>query len=848
MIRYLSNEKTVAFANHDNLFLVAEENKLNACDIYTGKPVFSYNSAPANSKITDIFYSKNDRYIVITDDKENVYIWKTDDSRLRKRFYGSSVRFSEDFKNATVGRKSYSNYTTYHYALPSFRRIQKYTTYKMLKELTSDLRKQGKKESGQEKITLPVKIYLNNTLLSPNGRYLLVPVYGAKGEQIIMFIDNLLAKNVYELRIKQQSNMEQPYHWLNDSLVFIRISEYERQLYNINSRSLVDDFNYKIKDPLIDLKNQISKTNLSPDYAFVIHQQNPLLHTGFLIKAAARNQAPSAVKSARFIDFTPNSRYLITQNKNKQFGYLGDKEIAEARGNDLLFPHLFSDTIKRIVENIIGKDGVIPQNYNFPRFSRMRTFEELEDTAIIYLKTVVQTDTSAEIQFHITDTRGVYYFGAGEKKLKNIWCNLLIKKPNGEVIQVKDFEVTEYHETDSLPIALSLVLDHSGSMGEERALTLQQGAISLINAKATEDAISVIKYDDRIKIVSPLSLDKEKILRSMEMSGLYGFGGGTALLDGLAAGIGTLKDARGFNEKTLILFTDGNENSSFSDKRDVILWAMENQVKINTIGFGESISEDYLKSISDHTGGSYYQIFQSSDLEWILSDMYRKVKNYYSIKINMEIKGDYIVYLKVCPPKAVPDTLMVKFNYQPKQIEKIRQNRDYNFKTLITEDIQEEIKVEEFKLPEIKDFKEVKIVETVKKETEEYFFEAEDKSLVEQEFDSLIFPDIKFVFDQTEIIKGTDKELINVINFMNKHKEIVIEIAGHTDTKGTEEYNIKLSQSRAEKVKELMVKRGIKSDRILTVGYGESKPIDENVSDRGRQKNRRVEFRIVDGY
>jgi outer membrane protein OmpA-like peptidoglycan-associated protein len=69
-----------------------------------------------------------------------------------------------------------------------------------------------------------------------------------------------------------------------------------------------------------------------------------------------------------------------------------------------------------------------------------------------------------------------------------------------------------------------------------------------------------------------------------------------------------------------------------------------------------------------------------------------------------------------------------------------------------------------------------------------------------------------------------------------------IEVAGHTDSRGSDAYNIKLSQRRAEAVRDYLISKGIAADRLSAKGYGESQPVADNATDEGRFKNRRVEL------
>jgi OOP family OmpA-OmpF porin len=69
-------------------------------------------------------------------------------------------------------------------------------------------------------------------------------------------------------------------------------------------------------------------------------------------------------------------------------------------------------------------------------------------------------------------------------------------------------------------------------------------------------------------------------------------------------------------------------------------------------------------------------------------------------------------------------------------------------------------------------------------------------------------------------------------------------VAGYTDSVGSDEYNLKLSQDRANSVKQYIVSRGAPGNRINPVGYGEQNPIADNGTEEGRALNRRVEFQV----
>lgn len=104
---------------------------------------------------------------------------------------------------------------------------------------------------------------------------------------------------------------------------------------------------------------------------------------------------------------------------------------------------------------------------------------------------------------------------------------------------------------------------------------------------------------------------------------------------------------------------------------------------------------------------------------------------------------------------------------------------------------------------------------------------------------------IYFDFDKTTLKKESFPELNKVVEFLKVNPNIEIEIAGHTDNKGSDDYNINLSQGRSQSVVDYIVSQGIDSWRLGAHGYGEGKPIDTNDTDAGRAVNRRVEFTVL---
>lgn len=110
---------------------------------------------------------------------------------------------------------------------------------------------------------------------------------------------------------------------------------------------------------------------------------------------------------------------------------------------------------------------------------------------------------------------------------------------------------------------------------------------------------------------------------------------------------------------------------------------------------------------------------------------------------------------------------------------------------------------------------------------------------------TFVLKDIFFEFDKSTILQQSFFELMRLITLLNTYPDMKIEVGGHTDSKGSDSYNQRLSESRAKAVADYLISKGISERRLQYRGYGKSKPIDTNETEEGRAKNRRVEFKIM---
>ncbi len=110
---------------------------------------------------------------------------------------------------------------------------------------------------------------------------------------------------------------------------------------------------------------------------------------------------------------------------------------------------------------------------------------------------------------------------------------------------------------------------------------------------------------------------------------------------------------------------------------------------------------------------------------------------------------------------------------------------------------------------------------------------------------SIVLKNIFFDYNDATLRKESEAELARLLELLLEYPTLEIEIGGHTDADGSNDYNQKLSERRARAVVDYLVQKGTAMARLVAKGYGESQPMDTNDTDEGKQNNRRTEFKIL---
>lgn len=106
---------------------------------------------------------------------------------------------------------------------------------------------------------------------------------------------------------------------------------------------------------------------------------------------------------------------------------------------------------------------------------------------------------------------------------------------------------------------------------------------------------------------------------------------------------------------------------------------------------------------------------------------------------------------------------------------------------------------------------------------------------------------IYFDFNKATLKPESNKAILSTVALMQSYPDLVLAVHGHTDSKGSDTYNMTLSANRAASVRNAIIAQGIESERLQSKGYGESEPIVSNDTEKGRAQNRRVELHKVSG-
>ncbi len=427
-------------------------------------------------------------------------------------------------------------------------------------------------------------------------------------------------------------------------------------------------------------------------------------------------------------------------------------------------------------EPAVGTDAPAPPDYDPAFVVESQDYHERQDMRLrAQMSRLDMTDPgSINVQMHPIYADSVFLTDFPADR----WC-VVRNYYTGDTV---DFTPTVKQVYNRETLDIAIVMDHSGSMGDSRARTVQRAVAEFVKSKRPQDRVALVSYDNRIVTDSELSTDSESLLARIKHDGLTRFGGMTAVHDAIGQAMQLLQSDQSDNRKVVIVFTDGLDNSSVASPDSIIGLAQSYNIPVCAADFGYNVDTASLQTIAARTGGVYHHLYYTNEFSKVFDDVYFRLNNYYEFTFNPVTYGKQTLVLDVCDKLGgvvMTDTVHFDNTPQPGVVVLLPVLFELNSSNV--------------------DRRSRKIVERV-------------YAILSAQ------PDLKI-----EIRGHTDA----------------------SNRSGKEDYNMVLSRKRAESVKEILVDLGIDQQRITAAGFGATRPVADNLTAENRAKNRRTEFVLL---
>jgi len=289
-------------------------------------------------------------------------------------------------------------------------------------------------------------------------------------------------------------------------------------------------------------------------------------------------------------------------------------------------------------------DSAPPADYNPVFLSDYKDIKDAVGNPNFVISSIdANSSNKVKVFFHLTEDK-YFLTGADAKEYMKYWCGLSIDGKS----EIKNFTVRKVESKEVQDLAIAIVMDLSGSMGEERAKVMQKAVAKVIENKRPNDLITLINYDAKIKVENQPTENKNELTNYIQIKGLQGFGGLTATKDAVDKAVEVLSNVEDKYKKVVMVFTDGADNSSKLPEDKVINNALENHVMVNTIDYGYYTTPGLLEKTAKGTNGIYHHIYLTDEFNYVFEDLYFRLNNYYVLEFDQPDYGDHKLNMKVC--------------------------------------------------------------------------------------------------------------------------------------------------------------------------------------------------------
>lgn len=248
-----------------------------------------------------------------------------------------------------------------------------------------------------------------------------------------------------------------------------------------------------------------------------------------------------------------------------------------------------------------------------------------------------ETPTTVEFDLSLFDQKGDPYLGYAAPYLKDIdrtaalWKDF-ISGPLNTPAGADQIAVKERRLATKRPYAVAFVLDHSASMTQPRAIRMQTAIRHAMSSFDTIDYVAVFKFTGIVRKEVSLTRDSSEYMQDFKVNGLNLRSTGTAVYDATIRATKELSDAPPEARRIIILFTDGEDNSSSATLDDAIAAVQEDSTTVYAITYGVTNSRP-LRQLSEITGGSIHSIDDVADFDRVFLGIYNALRNTYHITV-----------------------------------------------------------------------------------------------------------------------------------------------------------------------------------------------------------------------
>lgn len=372
-----------------------------------------------------------------------------------------------------------------------------------------------------------------------------------------------------------------------------------------------------------------------------------------------------------------------------------------------------------------------------------------------------------EVELVLTDPSGKTIGGLAtpyvqdEEDVRLLWKDFVTA--NLAIAALPDqISVREERKAEKESFAVAFALDHSPSMTMPRAIRMQKAVQQALATFDVNDYASVVKFTSRVSTEVSLSRDKEEVMKSFKVNGINLRSDGTAIYDGAMEALDELSQAQDVSKRILILFTDGEDNSSSATLNDVLARAKELDVRIFPVAYG--VSDDApLYTMAEKTGGRLHRLHDVYDFDRVFLGIYAALRHSYIVSVRTTKQRNDDMYQGAVISAGGMSAGSVRsaevMNLMPKSGVEIAS------------------------------------------------LASTDQSLV-------LNVDLDYDDESSDVDVSDVPMLDSVATMLIQRSDLALEIASGTDVTGASAEQVKSAQKRAQVVRDLLIRRGVPPARV----------------------------------